>query len=84
MQRRVDDLAHAIEIRGLRLREGVILVPTASHWDAFQPRLEAEGVDTKLAQERGQLTVVDADALLPEFMRDAMPDEPVFLGLAGA
>ena len=33
-------------------------------------------------QSRGQLTVVDADELLPRFMRDAMPDAPVFLGLA--
>jgi hypothetical protein len=63
--------------------EGVILVPTAAHWDAFQPRLEAEGVDVKAAQSRGQLTVVDSDELLPKFMRDAMPDAPVFLGLAG-
>jgi hypothetical protein len=63
--------------------EGVILVPTAAHWQAFRPRLEAEGVDIGAAQERGQLTVVDADELLPQFMRDAMPDAPVFLGLAG-
>jgi hypothetical protein len=62
--------------------EGVILVPTAAHWEAFRPRLEAEGVDTIAAQERGQLTVVDADELLPQFMREAMPDAPVFLGLA--
>jgi len=62
--------------------EGVILVPTAAHWDAFRPRLEAEGVDVKAAQSRGQLTVVDADDLLPRFMADAMPDAPVFLGLA--
>jgi hypothetical protein len=62
--------------------EGVILVPTAAHWDAFRPRLEAEGVDTTAAQASGQLTVVDADELLPQFMRDAMPDAPVFLGLA--
>src|ERR1700684_2568996 len=62
--------------------EGVILVPTAAHWNAFQPRLEAEGVDTNAAQDCGQLTVVDADELLPNFMRDAMPDAPVFLGLA--
>jgi hypothetical protein len=62
--------------------EGVILVPTAAHWDAFRPRLEAEGVDVNGAQARGQLTVVDADDLLPRFMRDAMPDAPVFLGLA--
>jgi hypothetical protein len=62
--------------------EGVILVPTAAHWEAFMPRLEAEGVDVGAAQSRGQLTVVDADELLPRFMRDAMPDAPVFMGLA--
>jgi hypothetical protein len=63
--------------------EGVILVPTAAHWEAFCPRLEAEGVDISAAQARGQLTVVDADELLPRFMRNAMPDAPLFLGLAG-
>src|SRR3954469_7500236 len=62
--------------------EGVILVPTAAHWEAFRPRLEAEGVDVKAAQSRGQLSVVDADELLPRFMVDSMPDAPVFLGLA--
>jgi hypothetical protein len=62
--------------------EGVILVPTAAHWEAFRPRLAAEGVDVEGAQARGQLTVVDADELLPRFMRDTMPDAPVFLGLA--
>jgi hypothetical protein len=62
--------------------EGVILVPTAAHWEAFRPRLEAEGVDVEDSQARGQLTVVDADELLPQFMRDNMPDAPVFLGLA--
>lgn len=63
--------------------EGLILVPTARHWDAFRPRLEAEGVDISAAQAQGQLTVVDADELLPSFMREAMPDAPLFLGLAG-
>src|SRR5215204_4088702 len=60
--------------------EGVILVPTAAHWEAFRPRLEAEGVDVEAAQARHQLTVVDADNLLPSFMREAMPDAPLFLG----
>ena len=63
--------------------EGVILVPTSEHWNALRPRLEAEGVDIKATQASGQLTVVDADQLLPEFMRGAMPDAPLFLGLAG-
>jgi hypothetical protein len=62
--------------------EGVILVPTIAHWDAFRPRLESEGVDVKAAEKRGQLTIVNADNLLPTFMRDGMPDSPVFLGLA--
>src|SRR3954462_1398005 len=62
--------------------EGIILVPTMPHWNAIRPRLEAEGVDVEAARERGQLTVVDADELLPRFMKDAMPDAPVFLGLA--
>src|SRR5829696_1064847 len=43
--------------------EGVILVPTAAHWEAFRPRLEAEGVNTTTTQASGQLTVVDADEL---------------------
>ena len=62
--------------------EGVILVPTIAHWDAFRPRLESEGVDVKAAEKRGQLTIVDADNLLPTFMRDGMPDSPVFPGLS--
>src|SRR5262245_3997621 len=62
--------------------EGVILVPTAAHWEAFRPRLEAEGVDVNAALGRGQLTVADADELLPQFMRKAMPDAPLFLGIA--
>lgn len=63
--------------------EQLILVPTVDHWNAFRPRLEAEGVDVKDAQARGQLTVVDADELLPRFMQKALPDGPMFLGLAG-
>jgi hypothetical protein len=39
-------------------------------------------VDVKASQARGQLTIVDANEFLPHFMHDAMPDAPVFLGLA--
>jgi hypothetical protein len=42
----------------------------------------AEGVDVDAAQARNQLTIVDADELLPRCMRDAMPDAPLFMGLA--
>ena len=63
---------------GLANGEGIMLFPTLTHWNAFRPRLEAEGVDVHAAQERGQLTVVDADEILPRLMRDAMPDPPAF------
>jgi MEDS: MEthanogen/methylotroph, DcmR Sensory domain len=68
---------------GLANGEGVILFPTLTHWNAFRSRLEAEGVDVNAARERGQLTVVDANELLPRFMRGAMPDQPVFNGAIG-
>ncbi len=68
---------------GLVNGEGVMLFPTLTHWNAFRPRLEAEGVDVDAAQERGQLTVVDADVILPRFMRGAMPDPPVFRRVFG-
>ena len=45
--------------------EGVILVPTIAHWDAFRPRIESEGVDVDAAVRRGQLSIVDANDLLP-------------------
>ena len=32
---------------GLANGEGVILVSTLTHWNAFRPRLEAEGVDVR-------------------------------------
>src|SRR3954471_23877607 len=53
--------------------EGVILIQAAGHWEACRPRLESERVDVKGAKAQGQLTVVDADELLPRLMRDAMP-----------
>ena len=68
---------------GLANGEGVVLFSTLTHWDAFRPRLEAGGVDVHAAQERGQLTVVDADELLPRFMRGAMPDPPAFKSVVG-
>jgi len=58
------------------------MASTRTHWNAFRPLLEAEGVDVEEAQESGQLTVIDADDCLSSFMRDGMPDSDTFLGLA--
>jgi len=68
---------------GFAKREGVILVSTLSHWNSIGARLEADGVDVEAARKRGHLTVVDADELLPAFMRNAMPDPDIFPGVFG-
>ena len=68
---------------GLTNGDRIILFPTLTHWKQFRQRLEAEGVDLHAARERGQLTVVDANELLPRFMRDAMPDPQVFNAVIG-
>src|SRR5438132_10742031 len=68
---------------GLMNGEGIILVSTLPHWNAFCARLEADGVSVEAVRKRGQLTVVDADECLTRFMRDAMPDPPVFNGVFG-
>ena len=62
--------------------EGFLLASTLTHWNSWRTRLEAQGVDVEAAQERGQMTVLDAEELLSRFMRDGMPDPPTFLGLA--
>jgi hypothetical protein len=62
--------------------ESFILAATLSHWNAWRPRLESEGVDVEAAIERGQLRVFDAEELLSRFMRDGMPEPTIFLPLA--
>jgi MEDS: MEthanogen/methylotroph, DcmR Sensory domain len=62
--------------------ESFLLVSTRTHWNAWRPRLEAEGVNVEAARKRGQMTVFDAEELLSRFMRDGMPDPPTFLDLA--
>jgi hypothetical protein len=68
---------------GLANGDRIILFPTLTHWNAFRQRLETEGVNVQAARERGQLTVVDANEILPRFMRDAMPDPQVFNAVIG-
>jgi hypothetical protein len=68
---------------GLANGESVIVFPTLAHWDAMRARLEAEGTDVAAAEKSGQLTMVDANELLPRFMRNDMPDPVVFEGAVG-
>src|SRR3954462_5634511 len=60
--------------------EGIMLVPTAEHWNAFRPRLEAEGVNVKGPQESAQLSIVEPAVFLRRCMQKALPEGPMFLG----
>lgn len=68
---------------GLLNGDAILLFPTLTHWNDFRERLEADGVDVDAARERGQLTVVDANEVLPRLLRDAMPDSHVFQAVIG-
>ena len=68
-------------VAALANEESFVLLSTLPHWKAWRPRFEAQGVDVKAARQRGQMTVLDAEELLTRFMRDGMPDPPIFLEL---
>lgn len=68
---------------GLANGDRIILFPTLTHWNDFRQRLETERVNVQAARERGQLTVVDANELLPRLLRDAMPDPHAFNDVIG-
>ncbi len=69
---------------GLLAGEAALVIATQPHIDACRTRLKANGVDVLDAVESGRLTLVDALALLPKFMRDREPDPVLFGGTVGA
>ena len=74
-------LAEAVaEYIGTALREGeaVILIATPAHRRAFLRNLGASGLFPEEAIKRGQLRLLDGAETLAKFMRDGMPEWPLF------
>lgn len=67
---------------GLVRGESIILVATQPHWQNISARLRGKGFDTEQLFRHGQLTLLDADATLPRFMRGNQPDGSIFKPLA--
>jgi hypothetical protein len=67
---------------GLMRGEAVILVATDPNWQNISARLERKGFNLGELFDRGQLTLLDANATLPRFMRGGMPDGTIFKPLA--
>jgi hypothetical protein len=68
---------------GLRDKEGVILIMSRDHCEAFKLRLQLEGINTDSYERSGQLICVTAEETLAKFMRDDLIDEDLFRSSVG-
>jgi len=69
---------------GLAQGDAVILVATGAHWELLADCLSGKGLDVVALRRHGQLLLLDADATLPTFLVDTLPDAPTFKALARA
>jgi MEDS: MEthanogen/methylotroph, DcmR Sensory domain len=69
---------------GLAQGDAVILVATGAHWELLADCLSGKGLDVVALRRHGQLLLLDADATLPTFLIDTLPDAPTFKALARA
>lgn len=63
---------------GLRAGEGVIVIATAGHLERLEERLLLAGFDADGAQDSGQLTALQAEDVLSQFMVNGWPNEQHF------
>jgi hypothetical protein len=65
-------------IEGLKRRDGLLVIATEEHTEAFIQELERLGVDPEAAVGEGQLIFLDAQAMLARFMTGGQPDWNLF------
>jgi PAS domain S-box-containing protein len=65
-------------VAGLQAGEPLVVIATESHRQGFHQHLEAQGHDVKRLLRTGELTVLDAQATLSEFMVEGAPDPALF------
>lgn len=66
----------------LRRGGGALLACTPTHADLVREGLRELGIDVEQAQTGGRLVALDAEALLPLFMVDGVPDAAAFRRVA--
>ncbi len=59
---------------GLSKGEAVVLVATPAHSRALAARLKSKGINVETAQTSRQLTIANAEEILPRLIVDCMPD----------
>lgn len=55
-----------------------VIIATPDHTQLIDRQLHARGFDVVRLKETGDLVLLDAGATLAQFMRDGMPDQPLF------
>src|SRR5262245_49150217 len=83
---RADDLADTVAAyvgKGVLAGETAIIVATEVHRDLILQRLQAMNVDVEAARTRGDVIILDAEAVLPKFMVDGAPDRDLFMRAVG-
>src|SRR6185312_1318395 len=64
--------------RGLKRREGAIVIATAEHGEIFREELRKCGIDAGLPLADSGLLLLDAHQTLSQFLIDGEPDEARF------
>ncbi len=68
---------------GFARGEGLLLIATPGHVDAFASGLAERGLDVPRIVREGRLTVIDAQEMLGQIMADGMPDLRLFDDVMG-
>lgn len=82
-ERRLVDAVTHFAGTGLLEGDGVVLVGTPPHVEAFSERLKGAGFDLDAARRSEQLWVIDAASLLSRFMSNGRPEKPAFDAIVG-
>jgi DcmR-like sensory protein len=63
---------------GFKDHQPAVVIGTAAHRALIAQHLTGRGIDVDALQKKGDLRLIDADALLGTFMVDGMPDPRLF------
>jgi hypothetical protein len=87
LYRDLDPLGRAVSTfieTGLQRGNALLVTATSTNTDVILGTLKNSGVDPLACRRTGQLTVIDADAMLGRFMRGDLPDWNDFRSAMGA
>jgi MEDS: MEthanogen/methylotroph, DcmR Sensory domain len=79
----LSDSVAAYVVAGFEAGAPAVVIATREHWRRFAERLDGSGWDAGELERRGQLTVIDAEAMLAALMAGEAPSSSAFEQVAG-